>query len=325
MRLAEADGSLSWSEAAVSRSPRFDRRPSVPHAATMPGSVGASPRDGIPGRQARGNACVGGKRGPGDPTQRHQRARVALERPGPAERIVASALAGAGPGAITQEELERRLQESGVRNLIGELRDAPRTLQDWDLIEPNGGGYRFRVELLRRWIAERKPLSRVQEEIDYILPVRKSVPGGVCVLPGWTLEETLPLLQRVVRLNPNHQRGTVLLAEILLAQNRLDKAQQLLENLYQSSPAPLVPASFRRCCSRLRRMYRKTNSLSYTIVYWRWNRGNLKPLQDNVESGSSAATRTMAIYRCHPYRHAGERTKWCVREVPRQRALAIYR
>ena len=78
---------------------------------------------------------------------------------GPAERIVASALASAGPQAITQEELEIRLQESGVRILVGELRDAPSTLQDWDLIEPDGDGYRFRVELLRRWIAERKPLA----------------------------------------------------------------------------------------------------------------------------------------------------------------------
>lgn len=85
---------------------------------------------------------------------------------GPAARIVASALAGAGAGSINQAELERRLQESSIRMLIGELQNAPRTLQEWDLVEPADGGYRFRVEMLRRWIAENKPLSRVQEEID---------------------------------------------------------------------------------------------------------------------------------------------------------------
>ena len=69
---------------------------------------------------------------------------------------------------ISQEDLERRFQESGIRILVGELRNAPQVLQDWDLIEPVNGGYCFRVELLRRWIAERRPLSRVQDELDFI-------------------------------------------------------------------------------------------------------------------------------------------------------------
>ena len=44
----------------------------------------------------------------------------------PAERVVAAALAEAGTEAITQGELEQRLQESGVRILIGELQNAPK-------------------------------------------------------------------------------------------------------------------------------------------------------------------------------------------------------
>lgn len=72
----------------------------------------------------------------------------------PAERIVAAALAETGPRTITQEELETRLQVSGVCILVGELLNAPKVLQQWDLIEPAGDanqpGYRFRVELLRR-------------------------------------------------------------------------------------------------------------------------------------------------------------------------------
>ena len=143
---------------------------------------------------------------------------------------------------ITQEELERRLQESGVRILVGELRDVPRTLQDWDLIEPDGSGYRFRVELLRRWIAERKPLFRVQEEIDYIQPVAENLfQAAYAFYQGGRLKEALPLLQQVVRMNPNHQRGTLLLAQILLTQDQLDEALQLLENLFQYSPAAARP------------------------------------------------------------------------------------
>jgi len=86
----------------------------------------------------------------------------------PAERVVISALAEAGPSPITHGKLERLLRESGVRVVIRELQNAPQILQEWDILEPADGGYRFRVELLRRWIVEHKPLRRVQEEPDHI-------------------------------------------------------------------------------------------------------------------------------------------------------------
>jgi len=57
---------------------------------------------------------------------------------------------------------------STIYVVIRELQNAPQLLQDWDLIEPADGGYRFRVELLRYWLAEHKPLSRVQEEREAI-------------------------------------------------------------------------------------------------------------------------------------------------------------
>ena len=82
----------------------------------------------------------------------------------------------------------------------------------------------------------------MQEEIDYIQPVAENLfQAAYAFYQSGRLEDALPLLQQVVRLNPNHQRGTQLLAEILLAQNRLDEARQLLENLYQSSPAVARP------------------------------------------------------------------------------------
>jgi len=46
----------------------------------------------------------------------------------PAARVVASALAQAGPGAITEETVTAVLRESGVRVLIRELREAPKRL-----------------------------------------------------------------------------------------------------------------------------------------------------------------------------------------------------
>lgn len=161
---------------------------------------------------------------------------------GPAERIVASALAESGPGVITQEELERQLQESGIRILVGELRNAPQVLQEWDLIEPANGGYCFRVELLRRWIAVRRPLSRVQEELDYIEPVAESLHQAAYLLfQRGQFDKALPLLRQVIATNPNHQRGPQVLAEILIARGELTEARQLLESLYRIAPAAARP------------------------------------------------------------------------------------
>jgi signal transduction histidine kinase len=156
----------------------------------------------------------------------------------PAERIVASALAEAGPDPITQEKLERLLRESGVRVVIRELQNAPQLLQDWDLIKPADGGYRFRVELLRRWIAEYKPLHRVQEELDHIEPVAENLyQAALGLYQGGQLDQAVALLRQATALNPNHVRANQLLADILLAQGELGEARQLLERLYEYQPA----------------------------------------------------------------------------------------
>lgn len=160
----------------------------------------------------------------------------------PAQRIVASALAEAGPTVISADELATRLQQSGVRILVGELQDAPRTLQDWDLLQPGGEGYHFRVELLRRWLVQHKPLSRVQQEIDYIQPAAESLfQAAYAFYQTGQLAQALPLLRQAVGLNPNHVRGALLLSEILLAQDEIDEAQQLLESLYQYHPVAARP------------------------------------------------------------------------------------
>jgi tetratricopeptide (TPR) repeat protein len=160
----------------------------------------------------------------------------------PAERVVASALAGAGPGPITQDELEHLLHESGVRVVIRELKEAPQLLQKWDLIEPIHGGYRFCVELLRRWIADHKPLESVQEELDRIEPAAENLYQAASELyQGGQLDQAVELLRQAIRLNPNHVRANQLLADILLAREQLDEAQQLLERLYEHQPAAARP------------------------------------------------------------------------------------
>ena len=161
---------------------------------------------------------------------------------GPAERVVASALAQAGPDVISQEELEQCLQESGVRILIGELQNAPRMLEDWDLIQPENGGYRIRVEMLRRWIVDRKPLSRVQDELDRVLPVAENLfQAAYGIYQSGDLGGATPLLQQAVNLNPNHLKASQLLAEIFLGQGNTGEALKLLETLYEYHPSAARP------------------------------------------------------------------------------------
>ncbi len=157
----------------------------------------------------------------------------------PAERVVASALAESGSGPITQDELEQLLHESGVRVVIRELQTAPELLQDWDLIEPADGneGYRFRVELLRRWLTEHKPLERVQDELDRIEPVAENLyQAGAGMYRNRQLDEAIGLLRQAIGLNPNHVKASQLLADILLAQGQVKEARELLERLYTYQP-----------------------------------------------------------------------------------------
>jgi tetratricopeptide (TPR) repeat protein len=158
----------------------------------------------------------------------------------PAQRIVASALAEAGPKLITQQELEKHLHDSGVRILIGELQDAPRVLAEWDVIQPEDGGYRMRVEMLRQWIAERKPLSRVRDEMDRILPAAENLfQAAYSFYQGGQLDDAEPLLRQSVRLNPNHIKANQLLAEILIAKGNTDEALKILETLYEYNPSDI--------------------------------------------------------------------------------------
>jgi tetratricopeptide (TPR) repeat protein len=159
----------------------------------------------------------------------------------PAGKFVASALAEAGAKPITEAQLKQLLYERGVRVVIQELENAPRLLKEWDLVED--GSYCFRVELLRRWIADYKPLSKVQEELDRIDTVADNFyKCGLELYRQKQLEEeALASLKQAVKFNPNHLGAHQLQAEILLAQDKVNEARELLEKLYEYQPAAARP------------------------------------------------------------------------------------
>lgn len=160
----------------------------------------------------------------------------------PAERVVASALAEASLEAISQEQLEHVLHDSGVRVMIRELQNAPELLEEWDLIERVDDHHRFRVELLRRWIFDNKPLRRVQEELDRIEPAAENLyQAASAIYRGGQLEQAIAPLQQAISLNPNHIGANQLLADILITQDQPGEAIQLLKLLSEYQPVAARP------------------------------------------------------------------------------------
>jgi tetratricopeptide (TPR) repeat protein len=212
----------------------------------------------------------------------------------PAGRVVASALAKAGPGAISDERLRRVLQESGVQVVIRDLTEAPKLLQGWDLVEAVDGGHRFRVELLRRWIAQFKPLSRVQEELDKINPLAEALyQAGEGFYRAGKLDEAAVQLRQALGINPNHLKASEILAEILISRGgptAMHEAQQVLEKLRENYPEVARPRLI-QVFWRMRNSPRRSPGSSTGMIEY-WNSTNETPprLRASGHAGKIVAT-----------------------------------
>jgi tetratricopeptide (TPR) repeat protein len=154
-----------------------------------------------------------------------------------AERVVASTLASAGAEIITEAQLYELLRQSGVPIIIRELQHAPRLLQDWDLIEPVAGGFRFRVELLRYWIAENKKPHKIHVELDHLDPAADILyQAGQKLYQAHHWNTAKVPLRQTINLNAHHVGASLLLADILLKQKQLKEALEILEKIYTFRP-----------------------------------------------------------------------------------------
>lgn len=153
-----------------------------------------------------------------------------------AAQVVASALAEAG--GMYKADLNNLLSQGSVQRVIRELNDAPRLLTDWDLIEEIDGNYRFRVELIRRWVAEYKSFHQALE-----LALNQANPDADRLYQKAQelydepfLDEALILLRRVLEKFSAHVKANQLLADILIEQKNYGEARDILEKLYQFQP-----------------------------------------------------------------------------------------
>lgn len=153
----------------------------------------------------------------------------------PAERVIFAAIAAGTEGytVVSEEQLLNVLQGQGIRILIRELELAPKTLVEWEMLKTANGGYQFNVELVRRWVVERKPLVKVKDDLDRIVPLADTLyQAGNGFFRQENYDEAISQLQNAIRVNPNHYKARRLLGDIYRIQGQYGDAVRELEAAY---------------------------------------------------------------------------------------------
>jgi len=191
----------------------------------------------------------------------------------PAERVIFSAIASGTDEqtVITEERLVAILQSQGIRILIRELELAPKTLVEWEMLKQTDGGYKFFVELMRRWVVARKSLDKVKDELDRVMPLAETLYQGA---NGFyrlgDLERAITQLQNALTVNPNHLKARLLLGEVYRAQGKFDDSVRELEEAYRFdkvvSKIPLEAVLIQRANTREKEKQTDKALLDYVRV-----------------------------------------------------------
>lgn len=154
----------------------------------------------------------------------------------PAERVISAAIAGATDEhrVIGEDQLVTLLQSRGIRILTRELELAPATLVRWEMLRQVDGGYRFFIELMRRWVAARKPLPQVKDELDRLVPLADTLYRSAdAFYRHGDAESAEDQLVKALRANPNHLKARLLLGQVRVEQGDLAGAVQVLEEAFR--------------------------------------------------------------------------------------------
>jgi tetratricopeptide (TPR) repeat protein len=155
----------------------------------------------------------------------------------PAEKIYASALAEATEEneTIAEDQVIRVLATHAARLRTREVELAPRDLVKRWVLEGSGKqGYRFAVELIRRWVKLYRPLREVKDELDRIDPVAEQFfELGRRAFRLDQVAESIVHFQSALQANSHHLDARLDLGEALLRLNRVDEAVAEFEQAYE--------------------------------------------------------------------------------------------
>jgi photosystem II stability/assembly factor-like uncharacterized protein/tetratricopeptide (TPR) repeat protein len=154
-----------------------------------------------------------------------------------AERFILSAVTSVTDenGIATAESINEALHQHRVQLLGIELTRAPDMLVDWGWLEKTEerGGYKFIVELLRRWINKKHSLENAKRELESISKraIRDYTYARQAHLDG-DLEIAVESYRRALAANPNHAGAQLGLAQALHERGLIEEAVTEYEKAY---------------------------------------------------------------------------------------------
>ncbi len=153
----------------------------------------------------------------------------------PAEKVVSSIIASQNTILISELATQLKSSNAGIVN----EKEAIRSLVRWDLIYFNEKTkvLGFRVELIRQWVAENKPMDQVLAEIDRVDTRADNFYQAAQALANTKeYEQAKRQLKQSLNLNPGHIGATQLLINILITQNLFTEAREKSESFYKYNP-----------------------------------------------------------------------------------------
>jgi photosystem II stability/assembly factor-like uncharacterized protein/tetratricopeptide (TPR) repeat protein len=153
-----------------------------------------------------------------------------------AERFFLSAVAHVTDesGMATQDGIRDILQQYQVRLLGPELTSAPDTLiTKWGWLKQTKEGYKFVVELLRRWIIKEHSLEEAKRELELISP-RASLlyEAARSAHLDNELDAAIRYYREALSANPYHSGAQLGLAQVLFEQDKVTEAIEEYEKAY---------------------------------------------------------------------------------------------
>jgi len=154
-----------------------------------------------------------------------------------AERFFLSAVAHITDegGVATQDGIRDILHQYGVQLLGPELTRAPDTLiTKWGWLKPTKDGYKFVVELLRRWIIKDHSLEEAKRELE-LVSSRASLLYNVARsahLMDNDLDAATHYYREALAINPYHSGAQLGLAQVLFEQGKVREAIAEYEEAY---------------------------------------------------------------------------------------------